>query len=195
MTKIYKSIKEKRLLSSARPWSAYLMIFGLFGQVVSMATPTVLAQGDTASDYSLVVLSPAYLAINSDPLVGNEPLIINDSLVGSMRLADDYSAETETKSVRENVIVTAYSSTADQTDATPFITANGTYVYDGIVACNFLPFGAKVRFPEYSGDKVYVVADRMAKKNSHKIDIWMESRGAALEFGVQYLTVEILEGA
>ena len=91
------------------------------------------------------------------------------------------------------VIVTAYSSTPDQTDDSPFITANGTHVRDGIIAANFLPFGTKVRFPEYSGDKIYTVQDRMAKKNSHKIDIWMPTRGDALQFGVKKLAYEIVE--
>ncbi|MBI4709024.1 MAG: 3D domain-containing protein [Candidatus Portnoybacteria bacterium] len=92
----------------------------------------------------------------------------------------------------KRVIVTAYSSTPDQTDSSPFITAKGTFVRDGIVACNFLAFGTKVRFPEMYGDKIFVVEDRMAKKNSHKIDIWMESRNEALQFGVRTLAVEIL---
>ena len=36
------------------------------------------------------------------------------------------------------VTITAYSSTPDQTDSTPFITAYNTFVRDGIVAANFL---------------------------------------------------------
>ncbi len=107
------------------------------------------------------------------------------------------SAEIKTVNILERlaqrVIVTAYSSTLDQTDSTPFITANGTYVYDGLVACNFLPFHSKVRFPEIFGDKIFMVEDRMAKKNSHKIDIWMPSREMAMQFGVKRLTVEIVE--
>ena len=91
------------------------------------------------------------------------------------------------------VAVTAYSSTADQTDSTPFITASGSDVRDGIVACNFLRFGTKVRFPQLYGDKIFVVKDRMALKNSHKIDIWFTTRNEAKEFGVKYLQVEILE--
>src|ERR1035437_4024557 len=39
------------------------------------------------------------------------------------------------------VIATAYSSTADQTDDTPFLTASGKNVKDGIIASNLLPFG------------------------------------------------------
>jgi len=100
-----------------------------------------------------------------------------------------------TPSVSETrrVLTTAYSSTPDQTDDSPFITAMGSTVHDGIVASNFLKFGTKVRFPDVYGDKIFVVEDRMALRNSHKIDIWMESRAQALQFGVKYLTLEILE--
>ncbi len=91
------------------------------------------------------------------------------------------------------VTVTAYSSTPDQTDSTPFITASGTDVRDGVVACNFLRFGTRVRFPHLYGDKIFVVEDRMALKNSHKVDIWFSSRSQAKEFGVKTLKVEVLE--
>lgn len=90
------------------------------------------------------------------------------------------------------VTITAYSSTPDQTDSTPFITASGTNVRDGIVACNFLSFGTKVRFPELYGDKIFVVEDRMARHNSHKIDIWFPTRWEAKQFGVKVAKVEVL---
>ncbi len=45
------------------------------------------------------------------------------------------------------VIVTAYSSSSLQTDSTPFITAAGTEVRDGIIANNLLAFGTKVKIP------------------------------------------------
>ena len=93
----------------------------------------------------------------------------------------------------QRVTVTAYSSSIDQTDSSPFITANGTFVRDGVVACNFLPFGTKVKFPEIYGDKIFVVEDRMAKKNSHKIDIWFPTTEQAKQFGIQKTRVEIVE--
>ena len=99
-------------------------------------------------------------------------------------------ADLEPKMVRW-VTVTAYSSTVDQCDDSPFITANGTWVYDGLVATNFLPFGTKVKFPDYFGDKVFTVDDRMNSKYTYRFDVWMPTRQEAKEFGVQYLKVEI----
>ncbi len=89
------------------------------------------------------------------------------------------------------VMVTAYSSTVDQCDDTPFITANGKWVYDGLVAANFLRFGTMVKFPDYFGDKIFTVNDRMNQKYNSRIDIWMPTREQAIEFGARYLKVEI----
>lgn len=93
------------------------------------------------------------------------------------------------------VAVTAFSSTPDQTDDTPFIMASGKYVYDGAIAANFLPFGAQVRFPDLYGDKVFIVEDRMNKRYDHRMDIWMETRSEAKKFGVKKLKYEIVKEA
>ncbi|OGL72338.1 hypothetical protein A3F28_01480 [Candidatus Uhrbacteria bacterium RIFCSPHIGHO2_12_FULL_57_11] len=94
------------------------------------------------------------------------------------------------------VTVTAYSSTPDQTDSTPFITANGQHVRDGIIAANFLPFGTRVRFPELYGDKVFTVEDRMHPRFSKRADIWMETRQEAVHFGLKRgVTLEVLPKA
>ena len=89
--------------------------------------------------------------------------------------------------------LTAYSSTPDQTDDTPFITASNTRVRDGIIASNFLAFGTKVQIPSLFGDKVFTVEDRMARKHNDKIDIWFPERYLAKNFGVKEAEVIILE--
>lgn len=91
----------------------------------------------------------------------------------------------------KKIVVTAYSSTPDQTDSTPFITANGRHVADGIIATNSLPFGTRVRFPEIDPSKTYIVHDRMARRFSRRADIWMPTREEAVQFGVKYTTIEI----
>lgn len=89
--------------------------------------------------------------------------------------------------------ITAYSSTPEQTDSSPFITASGYPVEDGIIASNFLEFNTKVRIPDLYGEKIFIVKDRMAKKNSDKIDIWFPSTEEALKFGVKKARIEIVE--
>ena len=92
------------------------------------------------------------------------------------------------------VIITAYSSTVWETDDSPFITASGAWVRDGIIANNYLPFGTKVRMPEIYGDKVFVVEDRMNwKKGNYQIDIWFSSHMEAKNFGAKRTYIEVLE--
>lgn len=92
------------------------------------------------------------------------------------------------------VVITAYSSTPDQTDDTPFITASGKSVGDGIAANNMLPFGTKFTIPGLYGDKIFVVQDRMNKRmGNYRFDIWMPDRTSALEFGVKRVEIEVLE--
>ncbi len=90
------------------------------------------------------------------------------------------------------IVVTAYNSLEEQTDDTPFITAFGTRTRDGVVAANFLPRNTRVRFPEVYGDKIFIVEDRMNERYYYRLDIWMEKRDDAIQFGSQVLTVEIL---
>jgi len=93
-----------------------------------------------------------------------------------------------------NVVLTAYSSTIEETDDTPFITANGSIVRDGIVANNLLPFGTKIRIPELYGNKIFTVEDRMnARKSKYHFDIWFPSHDSATDFGVKSTYIEIIE--
>ena len=95
---------------------------------------------------------------------------------------------------RINVVVTAYSSTPEQTDDTPFITASGTRVREGIVAANFLPIGTKIKLPDIYGNKIFVVEDRMHPRKRYMVDIWFASYTEAKEFGAKTTYVEVLEG-
>ena len=87
---------------------------------------------------------------------------------------------------------TAYSSTPDQTDSTPFITASGSNVIWGVVAANFLPIGTRLRLPDHYGDQVFVVEDRMNERYNVRLDIWMESREQAKHWGLKQVVVEVL---
>lgn len=81
--------------------------------------------------------------------------------------------------------VTAYSSTPEETDETPFVTASNTEVRHGIVATNDLPFGTKIQIPDVFGDQVFTVEDRMHRRKENWIDIWMPAKADALRFGIR----------
>ena len=90
------------------------------------------------------------------------------------------------------VTITAYSSTEDQTDDSPFIAASGKRVHDGMIAANFLPFGAKVKIPELFGDKIFTVNDRMNRRFNTRVDIWFPDRETAINFGIKTAEIVIL---
>lgn len=93
----------------------------------------------------------------------------------------------------ERVTATAYSSSFDETDGDPFTTASGARVRDGIVAANGLPFGTKLRIPDYYGDRVFTVLDRMNSRYGRgRVDIWMPSKAEAKEWGVRSIRIEVL---
>jgi len=92
------------------------------------------------------------------------------------------------------LIVTGYSSSYDETDNDPWITAYNTPVRDGIAASNILPFGTKIKIPELFGDKIFIIEDKMNPRYNENLDIWFPSKEAALKFGIHYdVLVEILE--
>ena len=109
-------------------------------------------------------------------------------IIGQLPLAQEREATRPMK-----VILTAYSSTPGQTDSTPFITANGKQVYDGLIAANWLPFGTRVKFPELLGDKIFTVNDRMHQRFGRgRVDLWLDAPLDKVKaFGVKKVIMEI----
>ena len=94
-----------------------------------------------------------------------------------------------------SVWVTAYASVPEETDDTPFITASNKHVKDGFLAANFLPFGTKVTIPSLFGDKVFTVEDRMSKRKTGFVDVWMPSVSDAKDFGIHKAQIVIVGDA
>jgi 3D (Asp-Asp-Asp) domain-containing protein len=126
--------------------------------------------------------------------INNKMIAAASENVFAGRLPENQNLEVISTTKR---IVSAYNSEVAQCDDSPCITANGFNVCEhGIedtVAANFLKLGTKIRIPEAFGDKVFVVRDRMNKRYSNRIDIWMVKKEDAKLFGVQALKIEILE--
>ena len=114
-------------------------------------------------------------------------------LMNSGKVADAVTMSEEKPDKVVSVVMTAYTSTPDQTDDTPDIAASGKHVYDGMLAANWLPMGTKVKIPELYGDKIFTIDDRMNKRYGYgRMDIWLDTTKAeARKFGVKRLTVEI----
>lgn len=102
----------------------------------------------------------------------------------------EYSSEAAARTMV--VPTTAYTSDPAETDSTPFTTADGSRVRDGIVAANFLPHGTRIRIPDYFGNKVFEVHDRMNSRYQTRVDIWMTNKSDAYAWGVRNVKIEIL---
>lgn len=156
-----------------------------------------------------ITLSSAYFsvikfdrALEADYLGGDSAPAASDNLEATMEKSNNVQAALpEIKSGAEEIkvkkiikkTITAYSSSPDETDSTPFITARNTRVRDGIVAANSLAFGVKIMIPEIFGEKIFVVEDRMHQRYGNRIDIWMPSKKMALEFGKKFAEVHIID--
>ena len=132
----------------------------------------------------------AYKYINYQPPLKNVPearferhytLIEGNSLKAHI----SPNTYTGTKITR---VITGYSSTPDQTDDTPFITASGKSVEKGIIATNEFPFGTKIMIDGC----IYTVEDRMNSRYNSRIDIWFPTRQEAREWGRQVKEVILL---
>lgn len=110
------------------------------------------------------------------------------SLNGSLENAKDIPAKRIAY-----MTITSYTSLPGETDDSPFITADGSHVSDGIVAANGLPFGTRMRIPALFGAKVFEVHDRMNPRYSNRIDIWVDTRAKARAIGIRHgVKIEIL---
>jgi 3D (Asp-Asp-Asp) domain-containing protein len=140
------------------------------------------------NDWSFSKIYNQSISHESDIEDGAEPAVIE--------ITEEITGSSVARFV--TVRATGYSSTPDQTDSTPFITASGSTVRDGIIAANFhidgrrVPFGTKIRIPDLFGDKVFVVEDRMNSRYTSNIDIWFPERGLAQRFGSHLVNIEII---
>lgn len=154
----------------------------------------------TIKRISLVVLSlvltstsiPTAFAAPVESLVQTTTIVDSDTSDAAISLLDQSVPLAPIRT--QKVAMTAYTSSVDECDADPFIAADGTHTYDGMVAANFLPFGTKIRIPELFGDKVFVVHDRMNARYWNRVDVWMKDKKVARKFGLQRSAkMEIIE--
>ena len=88
--------------------------------------------------------------------------------------------------------VSAYTSSIDETDDTPHITASGTVTRHGVLACpSRIEFGTRIEIES----KIFVCEDRMNRRYADKevYDIWVESKEIAYEWGRKTLEIKILK--
>lgn len=195
----------KKSLKLNKTWAVLTLATVLFGVGNPIAQAAVFdwfsgSAGQASGSLALSLIS-SYLNRNTPAPAGtgnennqntaNAPIAQN---IFTANIPETVPPQNVTSILSEIVVAaTAYSSTPDQTDDTPFITALGTTVRDGVIATNFLPFGTKIMIPEIYGDKIFVVEDRMNRRYWYTVDIWFPDRQSALEFGIKRVRIQILE--
>lgn len=164
----------------------YIAIVALVSVVLSA---NVFAAQDSAQEDQT---QPYVIASTSTDTVLNVPDLTGNSIQDTFVIAAQAPQANHTVVRVMRVSSTGYNSEVGQTDASPFITADGTHVFDGLVAANFLPMGAKIKIPDYFGDKVFTVRDRMNKRYWERVDIWFPAHSQAVQWGVRNIKIEIL---
>lgn len=130
-----------------------------------------------------------------DTILGFFFMVVFIALVTILMVAITPSAEAQIiitdvpQGERVVATVTAYTSSVDETDDTPFETASGTRARAGIVACPMrYAFGTRVLIQ----GQEYICEDRMHSRFGDRFDVWMHSKAEAFEFGKKRVKVAII---
>ena len=162
------------------------MVFILFFEFLLFPAPVIASQTE-----EVTIVSQEQGIISSQDEV-NQGLAV-ETVEFNGRLPESLAADIK---FSKHITITAYNSEVGQTDDSPCITANGFDVCENgvedTIAANFLPFGAKIKIPELFGDRVFVVRDRMNRRFSNRVDVWMIEKQDAKQFGVKYAKIQVL---
>ncbi len=190
------------MITSLNQLQAYLR--PVVAAVMLVSYGTVSMPMKAIADQDVLVQEKAAIATDEKPVEAQKAEPAKKAVEGFIVPSQipDVNAEEREKATGYKVVrihnkipTTAYTSRPEETDSTPFITADGSHVRDGIVAANFLKFGTKIRVPELYGDKIFEVHDRMNKRYWYKVDFWMADLQEARNHGVRYVTIEVVEEA
>jgi 3D (Asp-Asp-Asp) domain-containing protein len=196
---VFHLLPLKLTTTQRRALMLLVLTFVMTGNSVQAAEPAVAGaeiQTDSVTDNDTlpVLRVPKDLTVNQAlPTAAKSPSkkkVWNTVNAPDLTTPVEYSDEAAARTI--NVPVSAYNSEVGQTDGSPFTTADGSQVRDGIVAANFLKHGTRFRIPDYFGNKVFEVHDRMNARYTYKIDIWMLNKADARKWGVRNVKVEIL---
>ena len=162
------------------------LVFILFFEFLLFPAPVIASQTE-----EVTIVSQEQGLISSQDEVNQGSAI--ETIEFNGRLPESLAADIK---FSKHITITAYNSEVGQTDDSPCITANGFDVCENgvedTIAANFLPFGAKIKIPELFGDRVFVVRDRMNRRFSNRVDVWMIEKQDAKQFGVKYAKIQVL---
>lgn len=146
-------------------------------------------QDETSNEVEKSIILPKFTISTSTNEILSEPESADQAVI----------IEAPTYKVVKSYVVpiTAYNSEPGQTDDSPCRTANGFNLCqnneENVIAANFLKFGTKVRIPEYFGDRIFTVQDRMNARYYYRADVWFKTKLDARKFGIRVLKIEVVE--
>lgn len=177
--------------------------------LVSLALVFGMFSVNVPPSYAAATSSPATAATSTSPTITTTTTVQTDDADPADTSEPQKNEEKDEDVIKElptatttrpatlrtyTVDSTAYTSTVEECDSDPFITADGSRVRDGIIAANFLPFGTKVRLPTVFGDRIFEVHDRMNKRYWYRVDIWMAKGRDMRQYGIKHsIPLEIVE--
>lgn len=144
---------------------------------------------------SIELETVSQLALTEPPIVEDISNVEESAIVENPPIVEEVTVEPEP--TLETFEVTAYTLHPSETGKAPGhpaygITASGKRVEVGDVACPpYMEFGTRVHIPEMG--QTFVCTDRGGAIKGNRLDIYMDSRGQAFEFGRQWLDVEIVK--
>jgi hypothetical protein len=94
--------------------------------------------------------------------------------------------------------ITAYHAITAECDSAPDIGAGGRVAINGVptgrwCAANFLPMGTRIMIPRLTGDIIWQVRDRTARKVGHRVDLLIPPGAAGI--GLRRAEVFVVKGA
>lgn len=144
-----------------------------------------------------------YTSLTSETVSGDDRPILMANLNAIEGVSSPVGGVSRTLRRFYTVQVSGYNSEVAQTDDSPFITANGTHVRDGIVAANIIdasgrniPFNTVIKFKNCGGipeDKIFLVTDRLNKRYTRNVDVWFASKADALKLGRRTCQIEVIQ--
>lgn len=178
--------------------------------LVLILSQTALASESAQANETKTNLKIQYNIITSEGIMKNGNKI---TLVSNLNKFEGFiPAKTEEKSDREKALmkykkkgksvilpegkfkanISAYTAAADECGKSDGITASGLSVKENeTIACpSQFPLGTKI---EIEGMGTYICQDRGGAIKGNKIDIYMETKKEAFEFGRQKLLAEVVE--
>lgn len=164
---------------------ALFSLLSVFASSGASAKTVSIALADNAYTSTSAVISRAWTELG---LVASGEVVTEEEPI---EVAEVEAPKTIKVLYRE---MTAYTSRPQETDDSPCVSADGSIVFDGMVASNGLPFGTKFRIPDYYGDKIFEVRDRMNARYTTRIDIWMDNTKEMYQWGYKKnVKIEIIE--